>query len=176
MQELIHKLGIEPKLLIAQIINFSILLLLLYKFLYKPVLSILQKRENYIKHSLHEAQEVEKRSKEFETWKTDEMKKAKEETNAILEKAIVESEKIKNETVEKAKLRTDELMDKAEKELVAQKEQMLLEARKEIGNLVILATQEVSGKIITTEDEKRLIEETVENLGKKDKREMYTRV
>lgn len=174
MEELIGKLGINPKLILAQIINFGILLLLLYKFLYKPVLNILQKRENYIKKSLQEAKDIEKQKKEFEELKSSEMKKMREETNAILEKAILDSEKIKDEVVAKAQSNANELIEKAKKEIVSQKEQMLIEARKEMGDLVMLATQEIAGKIITREDEKRLIEETVDNLGKKEKKIVYT--
>lgn len=176
MEELISKLGINPKLLLAQIINFGILLLLLYKFLYRPVLTMLQKREDYIKKSLQEAKDIEKRGKEFEEWKSVEIKKVREETNAILEKAILDSEKIKDETTTKAQLNVNELIDKAKKEIVFQKEQMLIEAKKEMGDLVMLATQEITGKIITREDEKRLIEETVDNLGKKEKKMVYTEV
>lgn len=174
MEELIHKLGIEPKLLLAQIVNFGVLLLLLYKFLYTPILTMLQKRENYIKSSLQEAKDIEKRSKEFEEWKSGEMKKVKEETNAILEKAILDSEKVKNDALEKTRMRSEELIEKAKQEIEAQKEQMLTEARKEIGDLVILATQQVSGKIITREDEKRLIKETVENVRKDNRDVIYT--
>lgn len=168
MEELIHKLGIEPKLLLAQIINFGILLLLLYKFLYKPVLGILQKRENYIKKSLEEAKDIEKRSKEFDEWKEKELKKVKGETNTILNKAILDSEKIKAENIEKTQIEASELINKAKKEIVSQKEQMLSEIKKEVGDLVILATQKVAGRIVNSEDEKQLIEKTVGSItGKK---------
>lgn len=176
MEELIHKLGIEPKLLIAQIINFGILLLLLYRFLYKPVLGVLQKREQYIKKSLAEAKNVEKKNKEFEEWKLREMKKVKDEANVILEKAILDSEKIKNETLEKAKSATDELLEKAKKEINSQKEQMLLEARKEVGDLVMMATSKIVGRVIDREDEKELINGTVKNISGDKKDILYSKV
>lgn len=176
MEELIHKLGIEPKLLIAQIINFGVLLLLLYKFLYRPILTMLQKRENYIKKSLEDAKDIKKQKREFEELRSSEMKKVKAEANTILEKAVMDSEKIKDEAMAKARSSADELVEKAKKDITIQKEQALIEARKEMGDLIVLATQEVSGKIITGEDEKRLIEETLGKLGKKDKREMYANV
>lgn len=176
MEELIHKLGIEPKLLIAQIINFGILLLLLYRFLYKPVLGVLQKREDYIKKSLEEAKNAEKKNKEFEERKLREMKKVKDEANVILEKAILDSEKIKNETLEKAKSATDELLEKAKKEINSQKDQMLLEARKEVGDLVIMATSKIVGRVIDKEDEKELINDTVKNISGDKKDILYSKV
>lgn len=174
MQELIYKLGIEPKLLLAQIINFGILLLLLYKFLYKPVLNVLQKREEYIKRSLEEAKSIETKSKEFDNWKADEMKKVKEEANTILEKSIMDSEKIKSEAIEKARAATEELVTKAKKVINDEKEQMLVEARKEIGELVVMATSKVVGRVISKEDEKELIRETIKGISEDEKEAAYS--
>ena len=49
--ELLHKLGIDWRLLIAQLINFSVLLFVLYKFLYHPILNILEKRRKQIEEN-----------------------------------------------------------------------------------------------------------------------------
>lgn len=176
MEELISKLGINPKLLLAQIINFGILLLLLYKFLYRPILTMLQKREDYIKKSLQEAKDIEKQGKEFEEWKSVEIKKVREETNAILEKAILDSEKVKVETIEKAKTGADELISKAKKEIIAQKEQLLVEARKEIGDLIVLATGKVVGRVIDKEDEKELVKSTIKNFSGEKRDVSYSKV
>jgi len=47
-----EKLGIEPSLLLAQIINFAIIVVVLSKLLYKPILSMLEKRKREIEESL----------------------------------------------------------------------------------------------------------------------------
>mgnify|MGYP001588456271 CR=1 FL=1 len=63
--ELISKLGIDWKLLVAQIVNFFILLFVLYKFAYKPVLEMLEKRSKTIEKGIHDAKASEERLKEI---------------------------------------------------------------------------------------------------------------
>ena len=55
--EIIKNFGIDPLLLIAQIVNFLIIFYILKRFALKPILDILKKRENTIKEGLREAEE-----------------------------------------------------------------------------------------------------------------------
>ena len=63
MQELITKLGIDWKFLIAQIVNFLVLLFVLYKFAYGPILAMLEKRQKKIEKGLKDAEAATKNSK-----------------------------------------------------------------------------------------------------------------
>ena len=64
--EIFEKLGIDVKLVIAQLVNFFILLYVLKRFAYKPVLKILEDRERKIEKGLKDAQSAEKRLHEME--------------------------------------------------------------------------------------------------------------
>ena len=66
MSELLTKLGIDLKLLVAQIVNFLILLLVLYKFAYGPIVAMLEKRQKKIEKGLKEAEEAHKKLEESE--------------------------------------------------------------------------------------------------------------
>jgi F-type H+-transporting ATPase subunit b len=58
--DILHEFGVQPILLLAQIVNFAILFFLLRKFLYGPLLKILEQRRNTIKESLKNAEKIEK--------------------------------------------------------------------------------------------------------------------
>ena len=85
MSQLLHNLGIEPLLLIAQIVNFLLLLFILKKFLYNPVINMLNDRTKKIEESLKQAKEIEEKRIEIEKEKIKEILKARKEAEQILE-------------------------------------------------------------------------------------------
>src|SRR3989304_5856480 len=64
--EFLKEFGIQPTLLIAQIVNFLIILFLLKKFFYKPIIKLLDDRKKKIEESLKNAEEIEERLKQTE--------------------------------------------------------------------------------------------------------------
>ena len=85
MSELLNKLGIDYKLLIAQIINFLVLLFVLWKFAYGPILAILEKRQKKIEKGLADAEAAEKRLEESEKKQKEVLRKARTEAKEIVE-------------------------------------------------------------------------------------------
>jgi len=59
--EIFNQFGINPLLLLAQVVNFAVLLFILKRFLYKPILKVLEERKKRIEESLKNAEEIEKR-------------------------------------------------------------------------------------------------------------------
>ena len=84
MDSLLTQLGIDWKLLIAQIINFLVLLAILYKFLYKPVFKILHDREEKIEKSLRQAERIEKNLFESEAEKSKIVAEARNEAGKVI--------------------------------------------------------------------------------------------
>lgn len=89
--EFLKDFGFDPVLFIAQIINFLIILFILKKMLYKPVLDMIKKREDEIKKGLSDSEEAEKL-----------LTKATEKETQILQKAQARAEKIMGEAREEA--------------------------------------------------------------------------
>lgn len=115
--DLLKNFGIEPVLLIAQIVNFLIILLILKKFLYKPVLDVLKTREKTIKEGLEKAKEGELL-----------LEKALDKEKQILKNAQSQSKKLLDESKDQAK----DLMKQAEKNSEKQAERILTQAREQI--------------------------------------------
>lgn len=87
MSELLGQLGINWKLFISQAVNFSILLLVLRAFVYKPLLAILEDREKKIKEGLDKADEADTRLKEVDNIAKEKIKIVENKTIEMLEKA-----------------------------------------------------------------------------------------
>ena len=93
--DLFSKLGIDWTLLVAQLVNFTILITILYYLLYKPMLDMFQKRKNTISRSLKEAKKIEEDLKNLEQVKETEMREARIQSKGLVTKATVTAEEQK---------------------------------------------------------------------------------
>lgn len=115
--ELIKNFGIDPFLLGAQVVNFLIVLLILRRFLYKPIIKVLQKRQDTIKEGLKNAEEANKR-----------LEVAIQEEKNILRKAQIQAK----ELIMDAKNASLESVQKADLQTKAYTNRLILEARQQI--------------------------------------------
>lgn len=115
-----EKLGIEPVMLLTQIINFGIIVFVLSKFLYKPLLKTIEERKKKIAEGLKLAQEM--------SVKEEDLKKEREK---IIEKARAEAQKIVNEAKNDAKAIEEKLLAEANEEVKALKERSRKDLEKE---------------------------------------------
>lgn len=114
MQELIHQLGIDWKLLLSQAINFSIVLIILKIFVYKPLLKILAERRKRIEQGLIKAKEAEDRLLEIENIKLKKIKEAEENAMLLIQEGEEKAKQIEAEILEKAKEKQAELLRQAD--------------------------------------------------------------
>ncbi len=120
--EIIKNFGLDPLLLGAQIINFLIILFILKRFAYKPVLDILKKREDSIKEGLKQAEE----GKIFLDEALEKEKKILQNAQKIAEKII---EDAKNQSIEIGKIAEENTKKQVESMMTEAREQMMQESR-----------------------------------------------
>jgi F-type H+-transporting ATPase subunit b len=130
--EILKTFGVDPILLGAQIVNFLIIFYLLKRFLYKPVLGMLKKREDKIKEGLKQAEEARLT-----------LEKTLEEEKKIFAKAHDEAKAL----VEDAKLQAVEASREIEENTKKQAEKILLDARAQIEQDTKRMEQELGEKI-----------------------------
>jgi F-type H+-transporting ATPase subunit b len=116
MNELLSAFGIDYKILIAQILNFFLIFIVIYKFLLQPLNKVIQERQNKILEGL----KIREESKKL-------IRKIKKLRDKILEKAYQEKEKILFDAEEIKKQKLEELR----KEISGLREKMLIELNKE---------------------------------------------
>jgi len=161
MSELLTKLGIDWKLLIAQIVNFLVLLFVLYKFAYGPILAMLDKRQKKIEKGLADADEAHKKLAESEERQKDILKKARGEAKVIVEKAYIQAEKSKSEIAIEAKMQAEKILSNAKMEIEREKEKTIGAIKSEIGGLVVAAAEKIVGEKIDDKRDKEMIEKTI---------------
>jgi len=143
----LKNLGIEPKLLLAQIVNFFILLFLLWKFLYKPILKVFDERSKKIKESLDQAEKVKQEAKKTEKIRQEILQNAKKEAENTLNKAEKIAEKNKKEIINQASLEAKKLLEKTQQEIDKQKKNILESVRKDISSLTLISLEKILGKL-----------------------------
>lgn len=161
MSELITKLGIDWKLLFAQIINFLVLLFVLYKFAYGPILAMLEKRQKRIEKGLKDADEARRKLAESEEKQKEILKKARVEAKEIIEKARLQSERVKSELAAEAKAQAEKVIADAKAEIDREKQKTILEIKSEIGELVVAAVERVLEEKIDEKKDKEIIEKSL---------------
>ena len=164
MLEIFEKLGLNYKLIIAQSVNFVLLLLILQRLAYKPLLKMLKDRSDKIEKSLVQAKKIEEELKNTEETKLAEIKKAKEEAGVIIKEAYETAEKRFQESIENTKIKAQEILDKTKKEILSEKERSVEEAKKEIADVSVqIAEKIISGKIDKNE-QKELIDDVLKKV------------
>jgi len=168
MDELIHKLGINWKLLIAQAVNFTIVLIVLYKYVYKPVLKMLQNRENKISKSLKDAEQVEENLKKSKIERENQIALGRKQGEKIIEQMRFQAEQLKIQTLEQSKKEANAIIKEAKNNIKLERAQMVEEAKNELGELILLASQKVTKQSIDPETHGKLIDEAVNELKRAD--------
>ena len=158
---LIDALGIDVRILLAQFINFAVLIFVLYRFLYTPLLDMMRKRKKIIAEGVARAEESEKIRAEA----VEEAKKivleARREAKGIVADAHSSAKETADAVLEKAKLDAQEMAERARKAFLEEKQNTLAKLKSEIADLVVVSTQKVvSGKLDARAD-KAFIEEII---------------
>jgi F-type H+-transporting ATPase subunit b len=165
MEQTIQTLGIYWPKLIAQMINFGIVLFVLWKFAYRPILALLEQRRQKIEESVRNADKIKAELARVESSREQIMAEANARANGMIEEARAAAAKVQETETQRAILAAEQIIAKAREASAQDHQRMLNELRKEIGRLVVQTTAQVSGKILTLDDQKRLIDETNKELA-----------
>ncbi len=163
-------LGIEWTLLLAQIVNFGILIILLRMFLYQPVLKMLNARKERIAQSMKDAERVSAAAREAEQDKAKVLEQARREAQEIRAQATRDAEKIAQDVRGRAEQEATDIRMKAQADAAKQGELALADANKQIADLAILATEKLLGRELANKSEQqRFVAEFLAESGSKGK-------
>lgn len=157
-------LGIDWKLLIAQVVNFLILLILLTKFLYKPIVKMLDNRAGKIEAGLKAAEKSQQDLKKADVDAEKIREKAYKEANEILVNAKTEATTEAKQIVSKAETQAEEIRKYAAEEALSSKDKAVRQAKGELSNLVTLALGKIIGEQISESDKQKLTDKAIKDL------------
>lgn len=162
---MLDALGINLKDLIFAVANFLILVLILGKFLYKPFLGILEKRKQTIEDAFTNAEATNRKADEKYEAYTKKLARAEAESREIIKNARLKADDHANMIIEEAKAEAARIKLQAEKEAVREKEKALREVREQIGQLAILAAEQILEKEVAAEGQEEIIDRVLEKAG-----------
>ena len=151
--------------LLFQIINTVILLLVLKKILFKPVLNIIEKRENMIQEDLAAGAKAKNEGIALKKEYEEKVSIAKEEGREIIRQATARAEEKSNQIVSDAQAEAVALKAKASKDIAQEKEQAIAEIRNDISDIAILAASKVLEEDIDKSKHEDLIEKFIKEVG-----------
>jgi len=143
MEQIIEAFGIDERLIIIQIVNFTILMVALGYFLYKPILKLLREREEKIAQGLKDAELAAAAKAEADADKQAVLKAAHVEATAISDRAKNTAEVTAGEIVSGAQVKAASVIKDAELKGEQMKAEALRESEKEVAKLAILATEKL---------------------------------
>lgn len=156
--------GLHGDLFLAQLVNFLLVLLVLWRFVYKPILGMLDKREKDVAQSLQNVEEIEKRMKASEKEREAMLIDARKEAQAIIEAAMKETDVRKNDMIDAAKKEVERVIVKGKEQLAAEREASLVALRKEVVDLAVRAAAKIVTEGLTQKKSQSLAEEVVRKL------------
>lgn len=151
----------DPGLFIWTIITFLVLLALLARFAWKPLLTMLAKREETIRKSLEEAERARQELERLQSESEAIIAQARHEAQSIIAESKVLANRMREELLQKARDQAERVLKESEKQIQAQQDKAISEVRKEVVNLSLAIAAKLIGKKITTEDDKALIEDSI---------------
>lgn len=152
--------GVDWQHLGAQIISFSIVCAILYKFAYRRILAMLEQRRQQIALGIANAEKIKAELDKTESQRLEVMAQAHVQGSKFIEEARVAAARVEQEEIKKAVAAAEQILVKAHEAAAQDHDRMLAELKREVGNLVVQAITSVTGKILTPEDQRRLAEET----------------
>jgi F-type H+-transporting ATPase subunit b len=158
----LEALGINLGLLVSQLVNFTLLAVLLYFVAYKPILRMLDERSARIKKGLEDAELAAKRAAEMEQEFEQQMVEARKEGQEIIAQATQMSEKTRQEILEKAREEARAQIEKAREEIGRERDLAMAELRQQVADLSLTISERVIGEALDEQSQRRLIAEFLE--------------
>ena len=152
-QGLLEQFGIEPSFLIAQVISFSLLAFVLYRFGFKPILAAVDERQKKIESGLAYSDEMKKKLEQVQSESEAVLRKAALEAQAVVTDARKSAKELLEKQTQDAAAQGAAILEKARQSIELERKKMLVEVRSEIARLVTLTTARVLSKELS-EDEK----------------------
>jgi F-type H+-transporting ATPase subunit b len=154
----------DPGLAIWTIITFLVLLWLLTKFAWRPLLRVLDARRETIRKSLDDAQQAKQELEELNQKSAQILKNAYAEAESILSKSRVEAEKFREEMKQKARTDAEVIIREARAQIETETGRVLRQIRAEVADLSVAIASKLIRKDFTKEDNSALIEETLKQM------------
>jgi F-type H+-transporting ATPase subunit b len=157
--------GWNPWLFFSQVISFAIVAFLLRRFAYKPIQAVLEERRRRIEEGLLNAEKIKKELAEAQKRYAEILAKGNADAQKMIDEARESSTHLAERKQQEAIAAAEQILAKAREASAIEHERTMDSLRRELGRLVVDTTAKVTGKVLTSEDQRRLQEEALRQLA-----------
>ena len=165
MAELFHDLAIDPRVIASQIIGFVLLWMLLARFLFRPVMTLVQTRATEIKATYDEAAAERSAAEGLKAELESRLAGIESEARARIQAAITEAQTAKDEIISEARSRSDSILQRGEEDLVREREKIIAEIRQQTVDLSLAAASKLIGESLDDARHRKLVHDVIDRLG-----------
>ncbi len=157
-------LKVDPGLLLWTIITFLVLVSILWKFAWKPIVEALDSRAEKVRGDIDNAEKARLEAEKLLERHKEMMDNAKNEAGQILAKSREEAESVKNDIIEMANKEARDLADRVKKEIELAKDKALADIKSEVVLLSTDIASKIIGKNLNPDDQKSLVQEALNKI------------
>jgi F-type H+-transporting ATPase subunit b len=158
------KLGIEPSLFIAQLVNFAIIMILLNWLMYKPILGMLEKRKKKIQEGLELTEKMQGEWEKMEGKKAKVMEEARINGLKLIDEAKKQAKSEEHVILEETRKKSDDMIAKAKMEIAELKVSMDRQVRHEAVSLAVEMTKRILGNVMSKELQHTIVKKQMKDL------------
>ena len=153
--------GLNGAFFAAQVINFFLVIFVLKKFAFGPIQQMLEQRKMRIAEGEEKLKRIEKQLTDSEATTAAAIAKANDEAVRLINEAKEGAHAFSEQKAQEAIAQAQNILAKAEAAAKAEREQISTELKREFGRLVAATTAQVTGKVLTADDQKRINEDAL---------------
>jgi F-type H+-transporting ATPase subunit b len=165
LQQTADTFGWNWKLFLAQVISFCIVAFLLRRFAYKPILAVLEDRRRKIEEGQLNAEKIRKELADAEKRYQEIVAKGNADAQKMIDEARESAAHLSERKQQEAITAAEQIVAKAKEAAALEHERQMQALKRELGHLVVETTAKVTGKVLTSEDQKRLQEEAARQVA-----------
>ena len=159
---MLETLGIHFPSLAIYLVNFLLVLLLLYLFAYKPILRLMDQRAERIRESLEAADTARQEAASSQEASQEQVTEARREGQRIMDQAREASERFRTEEMDKARQEAEAFVERAKEDIARERDTALQEVRASFGDLAITAAERVIRSSLDRQAHEELINQVLE--------------
>ncbi len=163
--EILSSLGIDPAVMLAQAVNFFVLLAILTFLVYKPVLKLLDERKERIAKAEEHAELVEDKLARVEELTQKEFKKAQQKASEIIAASKEAAAAQANELVETAKAKVGKIVEEGRAVIAKERDDAARQIQNEVAKIVVLATEKLLQRTIEAKDQSKFIADAITEIS-----------
>ena len=154
----------DPGLFIWTIVTFLVLVALLAKFAWRPLLQALESRQDSIRKSLDDAKKAKQELERLHAESAEIIRQSRVEADAIVTRSRADAERLREEMKQKARTEADAIVKNAERQIQLETGRALQQIRREAVDLSVMIASKLIQRNLTKEDNERLIEEALKQV------------